>query len=695
MAGMTRAGIRPEIQALRAVAASMVVLYHLWPGRLRGGYAGVDVFFVISGFLITSHLLRELTTTETVRLTAFWSRRARRLLPAAYLVIAVAVVVMLAGVPQLVWAQNFREMLAASAYFENWQLAHDAVDYLAQSNDPTAVQHYWTLSVEEQFYILWPILLLGVWSLARRRRCERPRFALGVVVAMVTLVSFGYSLWLTSANPATAYFVTPARVWEFGVGALLGCVATRLPSVGDARPGWAALLWAGIAALVATSFWFTGGTPFPGWAALLPVLGAAAVITAGAPRGRLSPLPLLELAPVQWLGEISYALYLWHWPLIVLGPYLLGHPLGLAGRAVVLFLSIGLAFLSTRFVERPVREWRGFRTLRPIWTLSVAATVAGVMVAGTLVGLDTANARIAQQMSNAEALVASSVPCLGAAAMDRSHPCHDPALDHVLVPAPAAAQQDVPADTHHCFDDDGQDALVQCSFGDLSDASIPHVALLGDSHAQMYLAPLEDLARQKKITLQVQMKGSCPWEAPPPSRNIQGTDEPHCVAFRSRVAIWLHKVLPSLDLIITTSRVDLMPGTPQEKVHDLDAAWDVAGRAGVPVVAIVDNPLRMDAPTTCLSGKDVKSLTPRTCAARRTAVLGSRFEPTRKAARKAVNARALDLTDFFCGPTWCPAAVGGITIYRDISHMTKTYAATLAPYFIKRLEGTGLLTKNG
>ena len=236
--------MRQEIQGLRAVAVLLVVLFHLWPNRVPGGYIGVDVFFVISGFLITSHILREVDRTGSVSLTQFWARRLRRLLPASYVVLAVSAVGVLLFVPRLVWQQFFGEILAAALYVENWALALDSVDYLAAENTPSPAQHYWTLSAEEQFYLVWPVLvLLGIW-LARRRVSTSPtgdhgggvRGGVFVVLAAGVAASLAYSLWVTATNPALAYFVTPARAWEFGAGALLAFAPAAARHV-CARPG--------------------------------------------------------------------------------------------------------------------------------------------------------------------------------------------------------------------------------------------------------------------------------------------------------------------------------------------------------------------------------------------------------------------------------------------------------------------------
>jgi peptidoglycan/LPS O-acetylase OafA/YrhL len=322
--------VRVEIQALRALAVSLVVLYHVVPLRLPGGYVGVDVFFVVSGSLITAHLLREVERTGRIRLAPFWARRARRLLPASLLVLLVSVAATVVWVPQTYWQGWLREIGASALYVENWVLAGDAVDYLAHTNAASPAQHYWSLSTEEQFYLAWPLLVaLASWVAVRLG--VRRRTALGALFGLLTLVSFLWSLWTTQVSPPDAYFTTPTRAWEFSLGGLLA-LWTATPPAG--REQLRSLVsWTGFGAIAITALTYTGETPFPGTAALLPVLGTVAVIWAGAPRHDWSPTAVADFGPVRFLGNVSYSAYLWHWPLVVVLPFALGHPLGRRRRS--------------------------------------------------------------------------------------------------------------------------------------------------------------------------------------------------------------------------------------------------------------------------------------------------------------------------------------------------------------------------
>ncbi|HET9852406.1 MAG TPA: acyltransferase, partial [Candidatus Limnocylindrales bacterium] len=283
-------GFRQDIQGLRAVAVLMVFAYHLWPDTVRGGFVGVDVFFVISGFLITAHLL-EHPPARGRDLLEFWGRRIRRLLPAAFVVLAAIAVASRVLAPETRWGQNAGEIIASALYVENWVLALSSVDYLAAAAAPTPVQHYWSLSVEEQFYLVWPILVLAVAWVASR---SGVRLVLAARLAMLAVVagSLLVSVTATAAEPASAYFITPTRVWELAAG---GLIAT-LPGLGTHRiPGWVPTVaaWVGVLMLLSAGGVISGSTPFPGSAALLPVAGAALVILATA-RSWASPTGILR-----------------------------------------------------------------------------------------------------------------------------------------------------------------------------------------------------------------------------------------------------------------------------------------------------------------------------------------------------------------------------------------------------------------
>jgi peptidoglycan/LPS O-acetylase OafA/YrhL len=681
--------LRLEVQALRALAAMAVVVYHFWPGRVSGGYVGVDIFFVISGFLITSHLAREIEASGGVRLLRFWSRRARRLLPASYLVIVVSLVGVFALLPRISWRQNLAELIASSVYGENWRLAHDAVDYLASANEPSVVQHYWTLSLEEQFYLFWPLLLLLLHHVVRRRG----RRGLAALVGVVTAVSLAGSIWLTASNPSWAYFVTPGRVWEFGIGALLALLLTqgggrrRIERPGGLSASIAS--WLGLAVLASVMLTYSDATPFPGVAALLPTVATVVVIAAGMPAGRLSPAPLLALRPVQWVGEISYSVYLWHWPLLVLAPAALGHGLGLWPRLVLLALTLVLAWLTTRYVENPIRRHQRVVRASPRLTLLASAAAAVVLVIPAVGGIHVVNASAARAQAAADALVDSHPRCFGAASMDLDRPCHNPDLDTELVPAPANVKTGL-IDYPGCFAEYTDTHLLDCTFGDQT-SDLPHVLLLGDSHAQMFLPTLVGLAADHRLTVSAQLKAACPWASPDYPAAVYKQE---CGAWRTSLETWLAQHARDYDLVITTGRMDDVPGTSRQQRRGLAEAWRVVGEQGVPVAAILDNPMWPEDPNACLAEIDADEVTPTACGLPRSRM--RRFQdPQPGAARTVDNAHIVDLGDLYCHDEWCPAIAGGVDMYRDYSHLSVPYAASVGPYLYRRLIDQGLLPAVG
>lgn len=272
--------MRADIQVLRAVAVMLVVLFHLWPERVRAGFIGVDVFFVISGFLISSHLFDEVDRTGTLRLRGFWARRIRRLLPIALLVIAVTSVLVLLFLPVSNWSEFGTQAIASVFYSENWVLALNSVNYLNADNPPTAVQQYWSLSVEEQFYILWPLLVLAITLLANKKSKDKISFLLFSAVAILSLASLAFSIYLAITNNPSGYFNTFGRIWEFGLGALCVLFAKKFGesfSDGTARM----LQIGGIVLLTIAIILITPEMNFPGWVAILPVVGTGLILISG------------------------------------------------------------------------------------------------------------------------------------------------------------------------------------------------------------------------------------------------------------------------------------------------------------------------------------------------------------------------------------------------------------------------------
>lgn len=389
--------LRPEIQALRAIAVLLVLAYHLWESRVGAGYIGVDIFFVISGFLITGQLLKEVERTGTIRLLDFWARRIRRLLPAAYLVLIVTIAAVMLILPPSMWRPTLIESAASALYVENWASIARHLGFLPWIDYGLPVEHFWTLSVEEQFYLVWPLLILGALALAGLSRrnvkaSSRGRLqVIAIVLACAFVLSFLYSLWLTLQHPLHAIRSTPSAAWEFAAGGLLALLPRLSDVAVSARARKAIhllLSWLGLALILVAAV-SPELLPHPAPGATVPVVGAAMFIWAESSRSWASPTRYGALPPVQFVGDVSYGIYLWHQPIYILILLGTGENVRSVGALGVVVASIVLGWLSKRYVEDPFRTsayWKplprtyGFALVGMLVIVAMAS--AGYVLAG-------------------------------------------------------------------------------------------------------------------------------------------------------------------------------------------------------------------------------------------------------------------------------------------------------------------------
>jgi peptidoglycan/LPS O-acetylase OafA/YrhL len=470
-------GFRPDVEGLRAVAVACVLLYHAGIPFAGGGYVGVDVFFVISGYLITGLLLRELEKTGTVSLARFYSRRAKRLLPLTVVVLAFVVVLSWLLFDPIRMDETSFGIVAAGLYVMNWLLAVEAADYFAAGLQASPVQHFWTLAVEEQFYLVWPALLLGVgWWCKRTGRGLRP--TLGGVLAVVAASSLAYGVYSTDVEAGAAYFSTLTRGWELALGGLL---ALAPASALGRLPGWMAraLAWVGLGAVAFAAYRFNDDTLFPGTAALIPTLGTAAIIAAGFGAGAgsvaafPSPSRLLALGPVRHVGRISYSWYLWHWPPLVFAAAVWGK-LSPAEGLAVLAASYIPAVLTHHLVENPFLHSRSLaRYPRKALALGGACTASSVvlgllLLAVTPVAPEAPEGRVA-----------------GAAALRDGRSIQESAKAVHPTPREAEKKKNRPQMySDGCHLDLPETESPECVYGNPS--SDTTVVLFGDSHAMQW-----------------------------------------------------------------------------------------------------------------------------------------------------------------------------------------------------------------
>lgn len=672
-----RAGFRPELQALRALAVAVVVVYHLWPAYLPGGYVGVDVFFAISGYLMTAHIVRGIMGDRGFTLRSFYARRIRRLLPASLFVLLVVGVLTLLFSSPISWIETGRHIVSSAFYVENWALLLNSVDYLGAGSGTIPTQHFWSLSVEEQFYLVWPILLIAGVALARARRWS-PIATLTVAIAVVGAASLAYSVAATAFDQPTAYFNTLTRIWEFAAG---GALALALPRLRIPHALALALTWVGLLVIAASSLVYTDLSPFPGWIALVPVLATLAVIAGGDEGGRWSVMPLLRWRPVQFLGDISYSVYLWHWPLIVLLPDILDRPVDGPAKVGILVASIALAWLSKRFIEDPFRADRGprvGRTPRSRSALPVFAAAAAGMVVVSLVGgagWASAQGRVASAEASLAALPPiDSMPCFGAP--DLAGNCgSDPDLPDAVYPDPLIARQNT--GSSGCQQSSTVADVLTCEFGDRESPAL-RVALAGDSHAGQWLAAMRGAAARGGWSLDTFLRSGCGVSVAA-ERGVGG---------QARCADWNADVLARLveggyDVVVVSVRSSRVGGeslTASEAGAEADAitrAWERLEQAGITVVAIRDTPQPVsagifDLPECVYSASDAA----RECSFDADVALVT--DPQVEATERMPGTRLVDMTRYFCVDGVCPPIVGRALVYSDGHHITATYSESLA-----------------
>jgi len=671
-----RSGVRPEIQALRAIAVLAVVFYHLWPVRLPGGFVGVDIFFVISGFLITAHLVREVDRTGRVSLSHFWARRARRLLPASLFVLAATVLLVAAFVPQSYWMQFFREIGAATIYIENWQLAADAVDYLAADNLASPVQHFWSLSAEEQFYIVWPLIVVAAIFLSgAKASVARRRLFIGGALGLVTVASLVFSIVWTQHDAASAYFITPTRAWEFGAGGLLGIFSIAVVKNATVRTVVAWLGWAIIAFSVLT---YSDALPFPGYIAIVPVVGALAVLWAGTPETRWAPNRLVSLRPVQFVGDISYSLYLWHWPLIVITPFIIDNELGSRVKLLILVLAVVLAYFTKVAIEDPVRSGGFFAVRSPRFTFVGTVAAMAIVLASVGGGTVLLQRQIEQTAHEASLIAAGDVDCFGAAGMDSG--CDEPLLDGVLVPAPITLSDRGDAFDDRCVPTRESSEIVRCAYGsDKPDATV--VALVGDSHAGMWLPALQEFADAKNWHIELFIKNGCAYTATTRLPDVDGAEA--CEKWKDNVDVALAE-LPDLSIMITSYRSSLVQSDAKAAAEGFVERWQPIADRGVKIYAIADIPQMEKSGVACVA-KHQESGDYSSCeVAREGAFKG--VKDAQEAAAEIVGGTYVDLNSHLCDDDTCYMVIGHVMAFYDRFHVTATYARTIAPFLADELK---------
>jgi peptidoglycan/LPS O-acetylase OafA/YrhL len=626
----------------------LVVAFHAQISLWRGGFLGVDVFFVLSGYLITGLLLRDLEVNGKLDLIGFYARRARRLLPASALVVAFTVVAGTLLLSPIEQARYSKTALATTLYVSNVWFIRQASNYFAPETDTNPLLHTWSLAVEEQFYLLWPAL---VWI---GFRLFRSRQGLCKFLAVVSALSLVACIWLTRTNQPWAFFGSPARAWEFG----LGGIATLMPATLLANKSAKFIAsWTSLAVLLGAAALFTPGQGFPGARALIPVFATATLLVAGAAGVPVGASRMLAHPVLQWFGRLSYSWYLWHWPLLVYAEVFFPRNSGY-GRVLVATVSLLAAFLTYRVLENPIRTQRGL-IRRPVFTLCLAAGLSLFSVSICLLSL---------RLSQKSALMPGQ---------------------RILL---AVTEENSPV-SRECMAIFRETQVRECVFGDRSAATT--VALFGDSHAAHWFPALEQIADERKWKIVTILKASCPTADVPVYNPRLERVETECAEWRVAALERILKLGPDLVVISnSTGYIKTANSTGgysvtsvtewQEGTRRTLAALD---RAAIPTVVLYDVPVqRIDVPT-CLSRVLAHQWYPEAwCTSSRTEALDSQVLRTEQAAVSGLRSvRLLDFSDVFCDVSTCKVEIQGVPIYRDRGHLNSVFARKLAPLLSEKL----------
>ncbi len=655
---------RPDVEGLRAIAVTLVVLYHAGVSAVPGGYVGVDVFYVISGFLITGLLAREIESTGRISLRGFWARRVRRLLPVSTIVLittAIATASVYAGVDRPSVGADIR---AAALYVSNWRFAANAVDYLGADAALSPVIHYWSLSVEEQFYLCWPVLLVLLTRLAGRRWLPVVR----VAILLIGIGSFTTSVVLTRSEATSAYYGLHTRAWELAVGAALALWGRDVARLVSRRLA-AFLSTAALVLIAYAALRYSTSTPFPGSAALVPVLGAAALLASGA-RGVAPGLGrLLVATPITYVGRISYAWYLWHWPVLVL----LRARAGTSWRvdAIAVTASFLLAAISGVLVERPVREARWLRRhAGSTLALGAVLTIVPVLVVGPVLAAPPVRHRQPTSITQASVSIRPAT------------------RDVVLAMTPTGATGDIGWVQNGCY---GHvytpSAPSACTFGDLAGKSA--LVLLGDSHAAALAPAVIALGRLRDQRVLVWAKPGCPFIDVPMWYVEQNRALIECTAWRSNVLALLRgsgeidSILLARSWFERTRVRDRSGGALSDEAFG--RAWAAATARMLVTLAplarhvylVADVPAAPSSVPRCVSANldDVSrcNFSRQAGAHPDSALLREEAGPARVG-----HARFVDLTPLLCTATVCPGVTSdGLIVYIDKNHLTRTFSASL------------------
>jgi len=613
-----------QIQGLRALAALLVTLFHAkW---VNGGFIGVDIFYVISGFLITGLLLREIERTGTINFKEFYARRFKRLLPTSFFVLLVTAVASWLLIPATMRSSLGRDIIAASLYVSNYLFAWWQADYQNLDATPSPVIHYWSLAVEEQFYLIWPLLILFFFIAATK---FKKKILLTLLVATVTALSFVFSIYQTETSPIWAFYSLPTRAWELGLGALL----VLLPPIKTKK--LVGLL--GFIFIIVSAFIFGETTAFPGVNAVLPVLGTVMLIST------INSWPpfLNDVANsrmFQWLGEISYPLYLWHWPLLVLPSTYFARPLAIYERILAIIATIILADLTHRFIEEPFRKHKTEPTL--VFKRSGVITLVSVLIGTAII------------FSSSDKIDVSGI---------------NGAVSLAQIKAGPLVYDD------GCHANYAQTKSDECIYADTK--SDKTMVLYGDSHAAQWFPALVEIASRSGYRLISLTKSACP-SVDTVRLDQGGFKMSRCKQWRINTIKRIQEINPDV-LIMSSFQYFAQP----PRFTDREQWWNDGQRKLLTevknisphLIYITDTPHPLRDIPACLANYSI-----------------SKCNTTQRSEDRSISGfNVINPNSWLCSRV-CPAVKDGVVAYRDASHISVDIAIALIPRLTQALRDQGV-----
>jgi len=647
----TKSQFRPEIEGLRVVAALLVAVYHIWFNRVSGG---VDVFFVISGFLITTSIISTINRTGEFRFLPYVTKLIKRLLPSVLFILAVVLVLSSFLLPQSILEKTIREVVASMFFYQNWQLAISSTDYLDASQMKSPVEHFWALSIQGQFYMIWFVLFSFILWMVKKYTIQNAKPMINTILGVLFVTSLSYSIYLTEVNQPWAYFITMTRVWEFALGSLL-CI--NLSSIHI--PKWMATLmgWLGLIGLVLTGILFNVSQMFPGYIALWPMTCALFIVLSGTRDTTFGIKRFLGSKPMVKLGGIAFGIYLWHWVLLEFYRYNVQQTPGFLMGTAIILSAILLSYLMTEFIEKPIRSAKVDRSA--FKKLAIMMSI-NVLLIGSLFGL-----KYFEEQELKNGVSASDYPGAMAVKNPDKTPEHDP------FPSYANVFDDLPL-----VHTDGTNQVLSKSdikvgeYGETKDY-IATIALVGSSHSEQWFGAIHEAAKGEKYRI----------------LNITRSGTRFSTGYDDNVlkGIWNQNVLDYLkdaDVDLIISHVTAADAT-KDKIHQqmVDQMQYVKDEYGIDGLALRDNPRYSFNVLESLETSSIKETTKKMNAEvnQRDEAYWKNFEQTNKSLYK------LDLTDYFHVDGEFRPVIGNVVIYRDVSHMTNSYAESFGPVFKQKL----------